>query len=68
MGFAPSRVWVMGQCGCMGYEVFFCEPTWWTEKPIGFKGVWGMQAMGYKRVNSMGEDPGACAFPVDSVD
>ena len=30
---------------------FPCKPTWWTEKPKRFHGVWGTWAMGYKGVN-----------------
>ena len=25
---------------------FFREPTWWTEKGMGYKGVWVISAMG----------------------
>ena len=33
------------------WSTFPCEPTWWTQKGMEFKGVWGMWAMGYKGVN-----------------
>ncbi len=30
---------------------FPCEPTRWTEKSMGYMGVWVMRAMAYERVD-----------------
>ena len=33
------------------WYAFPCEPTWWTEKAMGYKGVWGIWDMGYEGVD-----------------
>ena len=41
MGFAPRGVWVMGYCGCMGYEVFFP-----ANQLAGVKNLWDLREYG----------------------
>ena len=33
------------------WYAFPCEPTWWTEKGMGFQGVWVIKAMDYEGVD-----------------
>jgi hypothetical protein len=39
MGYGVLRLYGL-------WSAFPCEPTWWTEKPMGFKGLWVITAMG----------------------
>ena len=41
MGFAPRGVWVMGYCGCMGYEALFP-----ANQLGGLKNVWNLRQYG----------------------
>ena len=41
MGFAPRGSWVMGYCGCKGYEVFFP-----VNQPGGLKNLWDLRESG----------------------
>jgi hypothetical protein len=33
------------------WYAFPCKPTWWTEKGMGFQGVWVIKAMDYEGVD-----------------
>ena len=50
MGFAPGGVYMdYGLSRLYGlWCAFPCEPTWWTEKCMGFQGVWIIKAMDYE--------------------
>ena len=51
-GFCLQRGMGYGLLQLYGlWSVFPCEPTRWTEKPMGLKGVWGNWAMGYEGVD-----------------
>ena len=51
-GFCPQRGMGYGLLRLYGlWSVFLCKPTWWTENPMGLKGVWGNWAMGYEGVD-----------------
>ena len=41
MGFAPRGVWVMGYCGCMGYEALFP-----ANQLGGVKNIWNLREYG----------------------
>ena len=41
MGFASRGVWVMGYCGCMGYEAVFP-----ANQLGGLKNVWNLREYG----------------------
>ena len=41
MGFVSRGVWVMGYCGCMGYEALFP-----ANKLSGLKNVWNLREYG----------------------
>ena len=45
-GMCYGLLWLYGLC-----HIFPCKPTWWTENPMGLKGVWGNWAMGYEGVD-----------------
>ena len=51
-GFCLQRGMGYGLLRLYGlWSIFPCEPTRWTEKPMGLKGVWGNWAMGYEGVD-----------------
>ena len=51
-GFCLQRGMGYGLLRLYGlWSSFPCEPTWWTQKRMEFKGVWGMWAMGYEGVD-----------------
>ena len=41
MGFASRGVWVMGYCGCMGYEALFP-----ANQLGGLKNIWNLREYG----------------------
>jgi len=41
MGFASKGVWVMGYCGCMGYEALFP-----ANQLGGLKNIWNLREYG----------------------
>ena len=58
MGFASRGVWVMGYCGCMGYEAFFP-----ANQLGGLKNLWDLQAV----TRTYGTDLASSAVPAVRV-
>jgi hypothetical protein len=51
-GFCARRGMDYGLSRLYGlWYAFSCEPTWWTEKGMGFQGVWVIKAMDYEGVD-----------------
>ena len=52
MGFAPQRGMGYGLLRTYGLWVqILCEPTWWTQKTMGYGSLWVIRSMGYEDVD-----------------